>query len=151
MKKTLEALCPGCDTNIGSLEAGHIEAGLIEVGILTKTASNDDFITTAYCYECSVKIKRLDLDSVSDSLDLLIRDRIGNPISISEQLVREISKNLGATQKVEEALIEHIFGAKWSGPPPKDSSLVMNSYKNRDRLVAFVAMKLQNLWTLESQ
>jgi hypothetical protein len=69
-------------------------------------------------------------------------------VTISESLVREIAKNLGASYRLSDALVERIFGPHWNGAPPEDSGIVMNRYANRDRLVAFVAAKLKDLWTL---
>lgn len=124
------------------------------VDVTIRMGTSSESASIPYCESCVKKIHHLDrdvlLDGVEQHIEHLIAGIPKTPISISEKEVRIIAGNLGATEKVEEALIERIFGKDWNGPPPKDSGLVMNRYTNRDRLVAFVATKLKDLWTLES-
>lgn len=97
---------------------------------------------------------RVDRDLLCDGIERHIEYLSGvgtgpkPTVSISESLVREISGNLGASAKLQDALIERIFGKGWTGEVPEGA--LMNRYQNRDRLVAFVAAKLKDLWTLEA-
>jgi hypothetical protein len=140
--------CPGCGAAFYEAEQGVVDVGLhIEM-----TESETHWIS--YCPECSKKIMALDRDLLVDQVEVLVNNHLKpslTTLSISEELVREIAGNLGASSKITDALVERIFGPNWQGAPPEDSGLVMNKYANRDRLVAFVAGKLKDLWTLEAQ
>lgn len=137
--------CPGCNTRFDP------NAKTIEFGVHIKSSACEETFTDPYCAECSRKIRDMDRDLLCEQVDYVIKGKLrdGNHrLPISEPLVREIAHNLGASEKLCHALVEHIFGKDWTGKIPDGAR--MNEYQNRDRLVAFVAMKLQNLWHFEA-
>lgn len=137
--------CPGCERRFEQSSKS------IEFGIYIKTSAREETFMDAYCPTCSDKIRDLDRDLLSDQVDYLIKTKLRDgkhPIPISEGLVREIAGNLGAGEKLSNALVERIFGKDWDGKVPEGA--MMNKYTNHDRLVAFVAAKLKDLWTLEA-
>lgn len=141
--KTVVQECPGCDRSFDPSASANID-----IGITKRTVGGEVTTYSMFCCECSSKIEEMDIDAVCEDLNLVFRGRLGKPISISEELVRQIAKNLGASEKVEDALVECCFGKNWTGKCPDGAR--MSQFTNRDRLVAFVVDKLKNLWTLES-
>lgn len=144
MKATIQD-CPGCNVRF------EPSSKTVQLGLHIKSTACEETFTDAYCSECSRKILDFDRDVLSDQVDYLIKSKLKDgrhPVSISEGLVREIARNLGASDKLCHALVERIFGKEWTGEIPEGAR--MNEYQNRDRLVAFVAAKLNDLWTLEA-
>jgi hypothetical protein len=142
--------CYGCGQSFDQMHEDAIRVGVRYYGKHRETTSDE-----TYCPKCSLKIEDMDHDLIHDQFEELVKTAItkGPPkttVTISESLVREIAKNLGASYKLADALVERIFGRNWTGAPPEDSGIVMNKYANRDRLVAFVAAKLQDLWRFEA-
>lgn len=144
--------CHGCGQ---SFDDQHDNVG--HVGIKYCTKHQETSSDEAYCPRCTLQIEDLvHNDAIFEQLQALVKVAIAKKqptttVSISESLVREIAKNLGASYKLADALVERIFGPNWNGAPPENSGLVMNKYANRDRLVAFVAGMLKDLWTLEAR
>lgn len=141
--KTAVQECPGCDRSFEPSDVRNVD-----IGVMKRMHTGEVITSSTYCSQCSSMIVEMDTENLSDDLDLVLRGRLAKPISISEKLVREIAKNLGASEKVEDALVEKCFGKNWTGKCPEGAR--MSQFTNRDRLVAFVADKLKNLWTLES-
>jgi len=142
--------CHGCGVSCDQSHPGTMLIGLqIHQDHETETSNE------TYCQKCSLRIEGLDMHDLYDKVQEVVKTSILKPsrttVSISESLVREIAHNLGASYRLADALVERIFGPNWTGAPPEGSGLVMNKYANRDRLVAFVAAKLGDLWTLEAQ
>lgn len=143
--------CYGCGS---SFDETHEDVS--RVGIVVHRKHEETASSETYCPRCSIRIEDVDRDSLQDQFQALVKAAISkNPpkttVTISESLVREIAKNLGASYRLADALVERVFGPNWTGSPPEDSGIVMNKYANRDRLVVFVAMKLKDLWTLEAR
>lgn len=134
--------CPGCG---GALAEPRREA---QVSVLIRMGDLEAGSSSAWCVKCSSQIATIDANKLLEKVNLSIRGEIGRRIPLSEDLVREIAGNLGASPKLQDALVERIFGANWDGVVPEGA--VMNSLANRDRLVAFVVTKLKDLWTLEA-
>lgn len=121
--------------------------GSVDVGLQIKNEQEEFTISSTYCPACAWKVMGIGRDLLSDQLEAMIEASIDPrkiSISISEKEVRTIAKNLGASPKLTEALVEHVFGAGWTGTPPEGA--LMNRFENRDRLVCFVAQKLKDLW-----
>jgi hypothetical protein len=143
--------CFGCNQ---SFDDTHED--VTRVGVRYHEKHRETSSDEAYCPKCSLKLEDADREGIHDQLQAIVKQTLAKSskarttISISEGLVREIAKNLGASYKLTDALVERIFGPNWTGNPPEDSGLVMNKYANRDRLVAFVAAQLKDLWTLEA-
>lgn len=119
----------------------------VDVVLAIKNELEGFTISSTYCPACTWKVMAIELDYLHDQLDAMIEASIEprkTSISISEKEVRTIAKNLGASQKLTEALVEHVFGAGWTGTTPEGA--IMNRFENRDRLVCFVAQKLKDLW-----
>ena len=125
-------VCPGCGGAVDPNGKGQAAVSVVADGIVT---------SSTYCPKCSPA-------ALSENLDQLIRRKLTGEVSISEPLVREIAGNLGASPKLTDALVEKVFGKGWTGDVPRGA--IMNRYTNRDRLVAFVAANLKDLWTLEA-
>lgn len=142
--------CYGCSVSFDDTHEAVSRVGITYNRKHESTSSDE-----TYCPRCTMKIEEVDKNILHDQFQGLVKAAIAhNPsktkVSISESLVREIARNLGASYRLSDALVERIFWANWTGAPPESSGLVMNKYSNRDRLVAFVAEKLKDLWTLES-
>jgi len=137
--------CFACEKVIPEIRFSSVDVTL-KIGTSSETAS------IPYCEACMKKIRNLDRDILLDGIEQHIEYQIaGIPktrVPISEKEVRVIAENLGASEKVIEALVERCFGKEWTGKIPQGAR--MNEYQNRDRLVAFVAMKLQDLWHFEA-
>lgn len=122
------------------------------VDVSIRVGKESEKASIPYCESCVKVIRRLDrdvlLEGIEQHIESLIASRPKSKVSISEKLVREIALNLGASAKLQDALVERIFGKEWTGKCPDGAR--MNEYQNRDRLVAFVATKLRDLWTLEA-
>lgn len=144
--------CGGCGQ---SFDDQHDDVG--HVGVKYRTKHQETSSDEAYCKRCTLRIEDLIHDEpFFDQFQALVKVAIAkkqpdSTVSISEHLVREIANNLGASYKLQDALVERIFGPNWNGAPPENSGLVMNKYANRDRLVAFVVENLKDLWTLEAR
>lgn len=143
--------CHGCGQSFDDQHEDVVHVGLKYYQKHHETCSDE-----IYCSKCAIRIVDLDQDVLHHQVQALVKAAISkNPpqttVSISESLVREIAKNLGASFRLTDAVVERIFGAHWTGAPPDNSGLVMMKYANRDRLVAFVATMLKDLWTLEAQ
>lgn len=143
--------CYGCNV---SFDDQHEDAMRVGLRYLEKHRENTS--DEVYCPKCALKLEEVDREAIHDQFQALVKSAISKgqsktTISISEGAVREIAKNLGASYKLTDALVERVFGSNWTGNPPENSGMVMNKYANRDRLVAFVAMKLKDLWTFEAQ
>lgn len=143
--------CYGCGVCFDITHEDVCRVGIQLVKKHESTTSDE-----AYCPRCSKKIKDIDINFFHNNLRSEVKAAIalGVPktsVTISEAVVREIASNLGASYRLVDALVERIFGPHWTGAPPENSGIVMNKYANRDRLVAFVAGMLKDLWTLEAQ
>jgi hypothetical protein len=123
-----------------------------EITLSIRIGAEAEGVSMSYCPDCARKIMRVDRDLLRDGVERHIAHLIGSgpklKVSISEELVREIASNLGASDKLKDALVERVFGKDWNGVIPPGAR--MNEYQNRDRLVAFVVSKLKDLWTLEA-
>lgn len=142
--------CHGC-----GVSCEDTNPGLMRIGLQIHQNHSVESSSDPYCPKCSLKIEEFDRHDLHDKVNQVVKAVIADPrkttVTISESLVREIANNLGASYRLSDALVERIFGRNWTGAPPEDSGIVMNKYKNRDRLTAFVAEKLKDLWTLEAQ
>lgn len=140
-------LCPGCSR---IKDPAIMNAG--SVGIEIQMGREERTTSVHYCPDCVKKIAAVDPEVLDERIEALVKDVVqGNPppsLDISEGVVREIAGNLGASKKLSDALVESIFGPNWTGEVPQGAR--MNRYTNRDRLVAFVAARLNDLWTLEA-
>lgn len=135
--------CPGCGRPIDSPSIGQMD-----VWLQTQTVVGAEQAALSYCAACADRLMAVGLDEITGEMDIVIRGKLGKGIPISEPLVREIAANLGVSDRLKDALIERIFGKDWDGRVPEGA--MMNRFANRDRLVAFVAAKLKDLWTLEA-
>lgn len=141
--------CCGCRKPRTAHPLGFAET---EITLSVRVGAEAEGVSVTYCPECARKIMRVDRDSLREGIERHIGHLIGAgpppKVSISEELVREIAANLGASDRLKDALVERIFGKDWNGVIPTGAR--MNEYQNRDRLVAFVVMKLKDLWTFEA-
>lgn len=137
--------CFACKKSMPRIDISSVNVTL-KIGPSSETAS------IPYCEACMKEIRNLDrdvlLDGIEQHIEHLVAGKPKGRIPISEKEVRTIAGNLGASEKVIEALVERCFGKDWTGKIPDGAR--MNEYQNRDRLVAFVAMKLQDLWHFEA-
>jgi hypothetical protein len=119
------------------------DPGVVEIEIRVKGELGGDRSRNLYCVSCGKLITEKGVSHWDLVLEEAIRQEIApkTPMKITEPMIREILINLGASERLTEAVIDHIFGG--------DGALrKLPEFQSRDRVVGFVIAVTKDLLVL---